>query len=185
MAKVFLIGLVIAAVLLSACGRGAESTTDRATSGESEQFRIPVGKVPVRKDGALKFKADGLVGQEPKPVIPEGPAPYSLAFKDLIAGIGPVAIKGNTATVQYVGVDYDTGKKFESSWEEGKPFTFKLGSGAAIGGFEQGIESMEVGTRRELVVPPGLAYGGTQQKAIPPNRTLIFVVDLLGVGEGS
>jgi hypothetical protein len=185
MKKGFLIGLAFAAVVLSACGGGSESTTDQSASGESQPFRIPVARVTVKRGDALKFKANGLVGREPKPITPEGPPPYSLASKDLIAGIGPGPLNGDTVTVQYVGVDYKTGKKFESSWDEGRPFTFKFGSGSAVAGFEQGIDGMEVGGRRELVVPPGLGYGGSRQKAIPSNATVIFVVDLLAVGEGS
>jgi len=185
MAKGFLIGLVFAGAILSACGGGKESTADQSASGESQPFRIPVGRVPVRNDDSLKFKADGLVGPELKPITPEGPPPYSLASKDLIAGIGPGPLNGDTVTVQYVGVDYKTGKKFESSWDEGSPFTFKFGSGSAVAGFEQGIDGMEVGGRRELVVPPGLGYGGSRQKAIPSDATVIFVVDLLAVGEGT
>lgn len=185
MRKGFLIGLVLAAAVLSACGGGNGSTAGQSASGGSQQFRIPVGKVPVRRADSLKFKANGLVGPEPKPITPEGPPPFSLALQDLIAGIGPGPLNGDTVTVQYVGVDYKTGKKFESSWDEGKPFTFEFGSGAAVAGFEQGIDGMEVGGRRELVVPPGLGYGGSRQKAVPSNATAIFVVDLLAVGEGS
>lgn len=185
MTKGFLIGLVLAAAVLSACGGDNGSTTDQSASGGSQPFRIPVGRVPVRRGDALKFKADGLVGQEPKPITPEGPPPFSLASQDLIAGIGTGPLDGEKVTVQYVGVDYKTGKKFESSWDEGRPFTFKFGSGSAVAGFEQGIDGMEVGGRRELVVPPGLEYGGSRQKAVPSNATAIFVVDLLAVGEGS
>jgi hypothetical protein len=186
MMKGSLIGLLVAAAVLSACGGGNGSTADQAASGGSQPFRIPVGRVPVRRADSLKFKANGLVGPEPKPITPEGSSPgFSLTLKDLIAGIGIGALKGNTVTVQYVGVDYKTGKKFESSWDEGRPFTFEYGSGAAVTGFEQGIDGMEVGGRRELVVPPNLSYGGSQQKAVPSNATVIFVVDLLAVGEGS
>jgi FKBP-type peptidyl-prolyl cis-trans isomerase len=185
MGKVFLIGLAAVAFLLSACGGGGGSTTDQSAQGESEPFRIPVGQVSVREDNALKFKANGLVGAEPKPIAPEGPPPYSLASKDLIAGVGVGPLNGETVTVQYVAEDYETGKKYESSWDEGRPFTFKFGSGAAIAGFEQGIDGMEVGGRRELVVPPGLNRGGSRQKGIPSSATVIFVVDLLAVGEGS
>ncbi len=186
MTKAFLIGLVFAAAVLSACGGGDGSTADQGASGGSQPFRIPVGNVPVRRADGLKFKANGLVGTEPKPITPEGSPPgYSLTLADLIEGIGVAALKGDTVTVQYIGVDYKTGKKFESSWDEGRPLTFEYGSGAAVVGFEQGIDGMEVGGRRELVVPPSLASGGSRQKAIPSNATLIFVVDLLAVGESS
>jgi peptidylprolyl isomerase len=182
MKKAFLIGLAITVFLLGACGGGHDSTTDLSARGESKPFRIPVGNIPVRGERELEFKSSGLVGPEPKAIIPDGPPPLSLALQDLIEGFGSAAGIGTTVTVQYVGVDYATGKKFSSSWDDGKPFTFKLGSGSVIEGWEQGIEGMEVGGRRELVVPPGLTYGASQQMGpIPPDSTLIFVVDLLGV----
>jgi peptidylprolyl isomerase len=85
-------------------------------------------------------------------------------------------------TVNYVGVLYSNGKEFDSSWKSGKPFTTALTQGAVIPGWVQGIPGMKVGGRRELVIPPGLAYGAKGAgSAIPPNSTLVFVVDLLSV----
>lgn len=83
-------------------------------------------------------------------------------------------------TVQYVGVNYKTGKQFDASWDRGEPFSFALGAGQVIPGWDQGIPGMKVGGRRELIIPPELAYGATgSPPTIPPNETLIFVVDLL------
>jgi peptidylprolyl isomerase len=84
--------------------------------------------------------------------------------------------------VNYVGVLYKDGKKFNASWETGKPFTFTLGKGEVIKGWDQGIVGMKVGGRRELIIPASLAYGAAgRPPTIPKNEALVFVVDLLGV----
>jgi peptidylprolyl isomerase len=82
--------------------------------------------------------------------------------------------------VNYVGVLYKGGKKFNASWETGKPFPFTLGKGEVIKGWDQGIVGMKVGGRRELIIPASLAYGAAgRPPQIPKNETLVFVVDLL------
>jgi peptidylprolyl isomerase len=97
-------------------------------------------------------------------------------------GSGPTAEAGDEVLVQYVGVDYKTGKEFDSSWSRNEPFPFTLGSSSVIPGWEEGIEGMKLGGRRELIIPPELAYGPSgSPPAIGPNETLIFVVDLLAV----
>lgn len=169
------------ALLFGACGGSQDSSSE----AETKPFHIPAGKVAIRNASDLHFKANGLVGPEPKPIMPSGPPPVSLAIQDLIDGIGSGAGLGTSVTVQYVGVDYKTGKKVDSSWDRGKPLTFKLGSGSVMEGWEQGIEGMEVGGRRELVVPPGLTFGSQRVKTGAPGSTLVFVIDLLGVDEGT
>ena len=103
--------------------------------------------------------------------------------KDLIVGSGSAAKTGSTVTVNYVGVLYKGGKEFDSSWKTGQPFSpFRLGAGSVIPGWDKGIVGMKVGGRRELIIPPDLAYGKSgSPPTIPPNATLVFVVDLLGV----
>ncbi len=102
--------------------------------------------------------------------------------KDLITGTGKTATNGSTITVNYVGVLYKTGKQFDASWSRGQPFTIPLSAGQVIPGWVQGIQGMKVGGRRELIIPPSLGYGAKGAGAsIPPNSTLIFVVDLLSV----
>ena len=115
---------------------------------------------------------------------PETPAPPTeLVANDLEEGTGPAAKAGDEVSVQYVGVNYKSGKEFDASWDRGEPFTFALGSGMVIPGWEKGIEGMKVGGRRELIIPPELGYGAAgSPPAIPPNETLIFVVDLLEAG---
>jgi len=102
--------------------------------------------------------------------------------KDLIKGTGKAATAGSTVTVNYVGVLYKGGKEFDSSWKRQQEFTTALSSGNVIDGWIKGIPGMKVGGRRELIIPPGLGYGKSgSPPSIPPNATLVFVVDLLAV----
>jgi peptidylprolyl isomerase len=123
------------------------------------------------------------VGTKPTVEVPKGPAPDQLVVKDLKEGDGAEAKAGDQVSVQYVGVLYDGGKQFDASWDRGQPFPFTLGTGAVIPGWDQGVEGMKVGGRRELIIPPDLAYGAQGQPPdIPPNATLVFVIDLVSVG---
>jgi peptidylprolyl isomerase len=126
-----------------------------------------------------------LTDTSTKPTIevPSGPPPKQLEVKDIVTGDGAAAQVGQELTVQYVGVDYSTGQEFDTSWGDPQPFQFQLGSGQVIKGWDQGIVGMKVGGRRELIVPPKLAYGAEgQPPAIGPNATLIFVLDLFSIG---
>jgi peptidylprolyl isomerase len=118
-----------------------------------------------------------------KPTVgpPSGPPPQTLVIKDLIKGTGPAATASSTVTVQYVGVLYKGGKQFDASWNDGSgaPVSFPLSG--VIKGWQQGIPGMKVGGRRELIIPPSLAYGSTAQAKIPANSTLVFVIDLHSV----
>ncbi|HEV2858725.1 MAG TPA: FKBP-type peptidyl-prolyl cis-trans isomerase [Solirubrobacterales bacterium] len=122
-----------------------------------------------------------MLGPEPRPLMPKGPPPEFLSSRDLIQGIGHLATPGKVITVQYVGAEYRTGRIFASSWKQGRPYTFRLGAGREIRGWEEGIEGMEVGDRRELVIPADLGYGGRRKGSIPPDSALVFVIDLLRV----
>jgi peptidylprolyl isomerase len=122
-------------------------------------------------------------GPKPAVEVPKGPPPTQLVVRDLKTGDGAEAKAGDQVSVQYVGVLYDGGKEFDSSFDRGQPFPFQLGAGAVIPGWDQGVEGMKVGGRRELIIPPDLAYGQTgQPPTIPPNATLVFVIDLVSVG---
>lgn len=119
-----------------------------------------------------------------KPVIAasDAPAPTELEIEDIKEGTGPAAKAGDTLSMQYAGAIYDTGEEFDASWDRGEPFEFELGSGNVIQGWDQGIEGMKAGGRRKLVIPPNLGYGEAgSPPAIPPNSTLVFVVDLLEI----
>lgn len=119
-----------------------------------------------------------------KPEIPKptGKAPKTLVVKDIVKGTGATAKAGDNVTVQYVGVSHSTGKQFDASWDRGQPFQFQLGAQMVIPGWDQGVAGMKVGGRRELIIPPDLAYGPQgQPPAIAPSETLVFVIDLVAV----
>jgi len=120
---------------------------------------------------------------KPEVEVPEGPPPEELVSEDLVTGEGAVAEAGSEVTVQYVLADYETGDEIESSWESPDPFSFQLGAGMVIPGWDQGVEGMREGGRRQLVIPPDLAYGPQGQPPdIGRNATLVFVIDLVSVG---
>jgi peptidylprolyl isomerase len=119
----------------------------------------------------------------PTVTVPSGPKPTTLDKRDLIVGTGAEATSGRTVRVQYTGVSWSTGRKFDSSWDRNRePFSFRLGAGMVIPGWDQGVAGMRVGGRRQLIIPPNLGYGERGAGAdIGPNETLIFVVDLVAV----
>ncbi|TXN32073.1 FKBP-type peptidyl-prolyl cis-trans isomerase [Lacisediminihabitans profunda] len=116
-----------------------------------------------------------------KPVIEfyEGEAPVELVISDIEIGTGAEAKPGDTVDVHYLGVDLETGEEFDSSWNRGQSVDFPLAS--LIAGWQVGIPGMKVGGRRQLVVPPHLAYGEPGGGHRLSGRTLIFIIDLLGV----
>jgi len=110
-----------------------------------------------------------------------------LQYIDQKVGSGDVAMKGNTVSVHYTGWFYTEGKrgmKFDSSLDRGMPFEFKLGARQVIPGWDEGVEGMKVGGKRELIIPPDLGYGPRGMPGIiPPNSTLNFEVELLKVSK--
>jgi peptidylprolyl isomerase len=119
---------------------------------------------------------------KPEVDFPEGPAPTDLEIVDMTVGDGAEAVPGRRVSVHYVGVAYSTGEEFDASWNRGTPFSFDLGGGQVIAGWDRGVAGMKVGGRRKLVIPPQLGYGDRGAGgAIKPGETLIFIVDLLGV----
>lgn len=128
----------------------------------------------------VQTPTSGPLSKEPTVKPPSGPAPSTLVTKELIKGTGAEAKAGESVTVNYVGVLYKNGKVFNASWESGKPFTFVLGRGQVIPGWDKGVAGMRVGGRRELIIPASEAYGSRgSPPTIPPNSPLVFVVDLL------
>lgn len=108
-----------------------------------------------------------------------GETPEQLVARDIEVGTGAEAQPGTTVEVHYVGVDLETGDEFDSSWSRGESINFSLRG--LIAGWQEGIPGMKVGGRRQLVIPPHLAYGPTGGGHALSGRTLIFVIDLLGV----
>ena len=106
--------------------------------------------------------------------------PSGLKYTDIVEGTGPVPVKGQTLSVQYTGMlQNEKGKKFDSSYDHGKPFDFKFGVDSMIPGWDEGVATMKVGGKRNLIVPPGLGYGVNGKPGIPPNSTLFFEIELL------
>ncbi|MCX3063941.1 FKBP-type peptidyl-prolyl cis-trans isomerase [Streptomyces beihaiensis] len=119
---------------------------------------------------------------KPEVDFPGGEPPADLEIKDLWEGDGPEAKAGDNVAVHYVGVSFSTGEEFDASWNRGTPLQFQLGAGMVIAGWDKGVQGMKVGGRRQLIIPPHLAYGdrGAGGK-IAPGETLIFVCDLVSV----
>lgn len=118
--------------------------------------------------------------EKPQIVVPSGAAPDDVVIVDLIEGKGPEAQPGGLVKVHYVGVDFETGEEFDSSWDRGQAIEFPLTG--LIAGWQEGIPGMKVGGRRHLTIPPEAAYGPAGGGHPLSGRTLVFVIDLLGVG---
>ena len=119
---------------------------------------------------------------KPEIEFPGDEPPTELVIDDQIVGEGTEAVAGSTVLAHYVGVAHSTGEEFDASWNRRAPFSFRLGGGQVIGGWDQGVAGMKVGGRRKLTIPPHLGYGDRGAGGvIKPGETLIFVVDLLGV----
>jgi peptidylprolyl isomerase len=121
--------------------------------------------------------------QKPQVQVPPDEAPPTeLVTDDLVEGTGDEAVAGRTVDVQYVGVAWSTNKQFDASWDRPGSFSFPLGAGRVIAGWDQGVAGMKVGGRRRITIPPHLGYGDAGARgAIKGGETLIFVVDLLNV----
>jgi peptidylprolyl isomerase len=121
--------------------------------------------------------------EKPEIDFPGGEPPADLEIKDIWEGDGPVAKAGDTVSVHYVGVAFSSGEEFDASWNRGTPLQFQLGVGQVIAGWDQGVQGMKVGGRRQLIIPSHLAYGerGAGGGRIAPGEALIFVCDLVGV----
>lgn len=121
--------------------------------------------------------------EKPHVYVPAGEQPPAdMVVEDLEVGDGDEATSGSTVEVHYVGVSWKTRKQFDASWDRGDTFSFRLGGGEVIKGWDDGVAGMKVGGRRRLVLPPSYAYGKRGAGGvIGPNETLVFVVDLLGV----
>jgi peptidylprolyl isomerase len=171
-----------AVVLVAGCGSSGSSSTI-GVGQENPNAATEIAKSATSSTATTgTTPTSGPLSTEPTVTPPKGAAPTKLVTKDLIVGTGPEAKSGDSVTVNYVGVLYTNGKTFDASWKRSEPFTFTLGEGKVIPGWDQGVVGMKVGGRRELIIPAPLAYGAAgSPPTIPPNSALVFVVDLLSV----
>jgi peptidylprolyl isomerase len=163
------------AVATTACGSSPSPKAATSTSTTAASTKIAPIAMP---------SPAGTWGVKPAVTVPIGRPPTVLEASDLIVGTGPAAKAGDKVAVQYVGVVYSTETQFQASWDFNMPYSFVLGKGLVIKGWDDGVVGMKVGGRRELIIPPDLAYGPTAppNSGIPANATLIFVIDLLKIG---
>jgi FKBP-type peptidyl-prolyl cis-trans isomerase len=173
-----LLSLALAGVL-TACGGGdGDSDTAAEASPSAAECPITATEVPAPAGATTDLSA--------KPVIAPGtaPAPKELQYSDIVVGNGETAETGDSVTVKYVGAIYETGKEFDSSWSRGpeEVLPFGICRQGVVPGFAVGPSGMKVGGRRQIVLPPEYGYGAEgQPPSIPPNSTLVFVVDLVEV----
>ena len=173
---------ICVAFALAGCGGSGVSSTGSTESTPTATTESAT--TATTESAAATAKAEAMT--KPKVVVPKGPPPKKLVIKDLKVGSGP-EVKAREEVrdkvfVEYVGVNYRNGKEFDSSWERGKPFAFTVNFHEVIPGWDKGMVGMKEGGRRELIIPPNLAYGKAGiPPSIPPNETLVFVIDLLEV----
>ena len=180
-----LISLTLALVLsagIAACGED-----DEPTSGDSgaESAATPTPTETASESGVEAVVQAIGKDTKSKPEIPapQGDPPAELVIRDIVPGKGPKAKAGDNLSMQYVGTSWSTGQQFDASWDRGaQPFTFPLGAGQVIAGWDEGLVGLRKGGRRLLIIPPDKGYGpnGTPDGTIAPNETLIFVVDRVG-----
>jgi peptidylprolyl isomerase len=155
----------------------AGTNTPTSTSLPGGTALTAIGPIPTQDRSPA-----GTAGTQPTVTVPSGPPPTKLESADLITGTGPAAADGDSVTVQYVLATYSSRKVIQSSWSS-QPFTFTLGQGQVIPGWDKGVVGMKVGGRRELIIPPSLGYGSQSPgPGIAANDTLVFVIDLEKIG---
>jgi peptidylprolyl isomerase len=171
---------LLAMLSLAACG-----SDDEDGNGNGETSPPPAAEEQTETaEPTPSEQREALKDTSTKPQIPRpsGSPPRRLETEDVVRGKGPAAKAGDTITAHYAGVTFSTGEEFDASWNRGEPFTFPLGAGQVIEGWDRGFVGMKQGGRRILTIPPELAYGAQGfPPAIGPNETLVFVVDLLEI----
>jgi peptidylprolyl isomerase len=162
--------LVVLALALAGCGGDDGETAAKATATQK----------------ATPTPSNTDVTKKPVVTVPDEQPPTTLQKRDIVVGKGPVAKKGDTVSMQYVGLTWSTSVEFDASWDRGQPYTFKLGEGNVIKGWDEGIPGMRKGGRRELTIPAELAYGAQGSPPdIGPNECLRFIVDLVKLKKAS
>jgi peptidylprolyl isomerase len=169
-----LLALLAVTSLLALAACGDDDSGDGGSGDAKQQESAPETTAP---------EAD-LTDTSTKPVIPKptGSPPRKLVKEDIVKGDGRAAKAGDTVVVNYVGMNFSNGFEFDSSWESGAPFPVQLGAGSVIEGWDKGLVGIKKGGRRKLTIPPEMGYGAEGfPPDIPPNETLVFVVDAVSV----
>src|SRR3954451_2034554 len=173
-----LIAVVLAVAGPAACGGDDDSEGSPPETATSQpDTGTATEPTPAEAEKALKDTST-------KPVIPKptGSPPLKLVVDDIVKGKGKAAKKGDTVVVNYVGENFSNGKEFDASWDRGQPFPLTIGRTHVIEGWTRGLVGISKGGRRMLTIPPELGYGPNgYPPSIPPNETLVFVVDAVAV----
>ncbi len=188
-ARKALVAACAGAALLAGCSSSSSGRTATGSSGPAAPASTTGGSAGAAGgSGAALFAAGPVpavsgaadLSKEPTISAGTGTPPSRLTGRDLVVGTGPAAGPNSKVKVQYVGALYSTGKVFDASWTDSGPTSFSLSG--VIPGFKDAIIGMKVGGRREIVIPPAEGYGAAgSPPVIPPNSTLVFVIDLLSV----
>jgi peptidylprolyl isomerase len=171
---------VVAVLGIAACGDDDDSSNGGGGSADtSAQQDTATETAPSPGDAEAALKDTSKKPAIPKP---NGSPPRKLVTDDIVVGKGPGAKAGDTVVVHYVGMNFSNGKEFDASWDAGQPFPVQLGEGMVIPGWDKGLIGIKKGGRRELIIPPELGYGAQGYPPdIPPNETLVFVVDAISI----
>jgi peptidylprolyl isomerase len=184
--KLLPILLAALALVLAACGDDDSEQPAAQPATGAETSPAPAETAP---EAAPAGDSEISTNLKEKPAIPQqsGEPPAELKKEDIVKGKGATAKEGDNVSVQYVGVNYSNGQEFDASWNRGEPFEFTLGANMVIPGWDEGVAGMKEGGRRMLTIPPDKGYGpqGTPDGSIPPNETLVFVIDLEKVTKGT
>jgi peptidylprolyl isomerase len=170
---------VVAVAGLSACGGDDDSAEGQPPETATSQPDTGTATEPSPAEAQKALKDTST-----KPVIPKptGSPPRRLEIEDIVKGKGRPAKRGDTVIVNYVGENFSNGKEFDASWDRGQPFPVTIGQTQVIEGWTRGLVGIRQGGRRMLTIPPELGYGPNgYPPTIPPNETLIFVVDAVSV----
>jgi FKBP-type peptidyl-prolyl cis-trans isomerase len=176
------IGIIVFILLFGGVVYLASSAKDqRATQAMKGDVQISVAPINTEES---QSDVQGTTDEQTEPtggeVMDNNAQGTNLKVEDIQVGSGDVASAGKKVTVHYTGTLTD-GTKFDSSVDRNQPFTFTLGAGEVIQGWDQGVAGMKVGGKRKLTIPPSLGYGSRATGPIPANSTLIFDVELLKV----
>ena len=168
---------VVCVAALAACGGDDDEGSPPKTATSQPDTGTATEPSPAEAEKALKDTSK-------KPVIPQptGTPPRKLVIEDIVKGKGTPAKRGSVVVVNYVGENFSNGEQFDASWDRGQTFTLKLGRSKVIEGWTRGLMGIRKGGRRMLTIPPEMGYGAEGYPPdIPPNETLVFVVDAVSI----